>query len=113
MDYFIPEARLIFEVNSKLHFYPGTQKKDNLTKFKSCIYREFGQGKNPKLPETLRNYNHVNVNSHLLHNLVKDPENLDSYIYKIMEAAFKHEKTGSTERFSFNWLFSSQDNFDV
>ena len=43
VDYYVPEARLVFEVNGKNHFYPITFKKCNVTRYKSKILRNFGK----------------------------------------------------------------------
>ena len=43
VDFFIPQARIVFEVNEKDHFYPYTFKKDNVTNFKSKLLREYGK----------------------------------------------------------------------
>ena len=42
VDYYIPQARLVFEINGKDHFYPYTYKKENVTNFKSKVLREWG-----------------------------------------------------------------------
>ena len=40
VDFYIPEARLIFEINGNDHFYPYTYKKNNVTNLKSKILRQ-------------------------------------------------------------------------
>ena len=41
VDYYIPQARLVFEINGKDHFYPYTYKKNNVTNLKSKLLREW------------------------------------------------------------------------
>ena len=41
VDFYVPEARLVFEINGKDHFYPYTYKKNNVTNFKSKVLREW------------------------------------------------------------------------
>ena len=44
VDYYIPQARLVFEINGKDHFYPYTYKKNNVTNLKSKVLREWWRG---------------------------------------------------------------------
>ena len=46
MDYYLPQARLVFEINGKDHFYPYTFKKNNVTNLKSKLLREWGRSNN-------------------------------------------------------------------
>ena len=39
VDFYVPAARLVFEINGKDHFYPYTYKKNNVTNFKSKLLR--------------------------------------------------------------------------
>ena len=39
VDFYMPEARLVFEVNGKTHFYPMTYRQSNATKYKSKLLR--------------------------------------------------------------------------
>lgn len=57
VDFYVPEARLVFEVNGMDHFYPYTYKKNNVTNFKSKLLREWGQSSDAD-----RNYKLINLN---------------------------------------------------
>ena len=56
-DMYIPQARLVIELNGKGHFYPYTYKKDNMTNAKSKILREWGNNS-----EDERDYTVINLN---------------------------------------------------
>ena len=59
VDYYIPQARLVFEINGKDHFYPYTFKKNNVTNLKSKLLREWGKSCDN---QNGKNYTVINLN---------------------------------------------------
>ena len=62
VDFYMPEARLVFEVNGKTHFYPMTYRQSNATKYKSKLLRQFGQGSH-RMVGSDRNFHMINLNT--------------------------------------------------
>ena len=79
VDFYIPEARLIFEINGNDHFYPYTYKKNNVTNLKSKILRQWGRSS----PD-VQDYTLINLNVQMLQGLCKEPDNLKSFLKKVI-----------------------------
>ena len=79
VDFYIPEARLIFEINGNDHFYPYTYKKNNVTNLKSKILRQWSRSS----PD-VQDYTLINLNVQMLQGLSKEPDNLKSFLKKVI-----------------------------
>ena len=79
VDYYIPQARLVFEINGKDHFYPYTYKKHNVTNFKSKLLREWGNSS-----EIDQNYTLVNLNVQMLAGLSLEPHKLQDFLKRVI-----------------------------
>lgn len=79
VDFYVPTARLVVEINGKDHFYPYTYKKNNTTNFKSKLLREYGK----KAPDS-KAYPLVNLNVQMLGGLRHEPEKLQGLLRKII-----------------------------
>ena len=79
VDFYVPAARLVFEINGKDHFYPYTYKKNNVTNFKSKLLRQWGWAS-----EADRDYKLINLNVQMLAGLSQEPANLQGFLKKMI-----------------------------
>jgi very-short-patch-repair endonuclease len=79
-DFYIPEVRLVLEINGVNHFYPYTRKPIQYTQFKTKLLR----GNQKHCSEAQGTYNVVNLNTHMLEGLKRTPENLRILLEKII-----------------------------
>jgi len=75
-DFYIPEVRLIIEINGVQHFYPYTRKPTQYTQFKTKLLR----GNQKTCSEAKGTYNLLNLNTHILEGLKRSPDNLKVFL---------------------------------
>ncbi len=87
IDYYLPQARLVFELNGNDHFYPYTYKKNNVTDFKSKLLREWH-----RRGDGTKGYSLLNLNAKMLHGLSKEPEKLEDFLKRQITTALNSKR---------------------